>query len=363
MIVRSPSLGVAPSRGSPPSHGGAIDRAAKNYGIPASDWLDLSTGINATAWPVPTIDLIHWQRLPLASELRELKQAAANYYAIPNPDRIVCAPGTQALIQTIPFWFADQGMKAKAHIIGPTYAEHAIGWQRAGFETDIIATTPETRTQHIADILQSPGGTNDIVILVNPNNPDGGVIDSADLIKLAQMAGHHDKWLLIDEAFMDCDPTHSLCPASDTLDRLIILRSLGKFFGLAGLRLGCAVMAPALAANLEDRIGLWAIAGPTLKVAQAAFNDRKWQSDMRKSLAHDGARLDAMIAANCDLALIGGTALFRLYHGKNAAKLANHLGSRGILVRLFDEDKDRIRFGLPGIENDWLRLQKALADF
>ncbi len=346
-----------------PSHGGAIDKAAEKYGIPPQDWLDLSTGINATAWPIPAIDPIHWQRLPLVSELTDLKQAAADYYGIAAPARIVCAPGTQALIQTIPFWFADQGMQGKAHIIGPTYGEHAVGWKRAGFNMETIVTTPDNRARRIADILQIPGGINDIVILVNPNNPDGGLIDSNALTQLARMAADHGKWLLIDEAFMDCNPECSICPQCHELDRLIVLRSFGKFFGLAGLRLGCAVMAPDLAASLTDRIGPWAIAGPALSVARTAFNDRQWQSDMRDRLSKDTERLDALIDARCDLDLIGGTTLFRLYHGTTVIRLADHLGSSGILVRLFDDDANRVRFGLPGQEKDWHRLERALAVF
>ena len=346
-----------------PSHGGAIDKAAEKYGIPPKDWLDLSTGINATAWPVPVIDAIHWQRLPLASELTALKRAAADYYGISDANRIICAPGTQALIQTIPFWFADQGKRATAHIIGPTYAEHVLGWKRAGFRAETIMTTPEDRETAIADILRSPGGIDDIVILVNPNNPDGGLIDQATLIRLARMAAEHEKWLLIDEAFMDCSPAHSICPQCHELDRVIVLRSFGKFFGLAGVRLGCAVMRPDLAADLTDRIGPWAIAGPALAIACAAFDDRAWQSVMRNRLSNDAKRLDALIDTHCHPDLVGGTTLFRLYHVKNAANLADHLGTQGILVRLFDDDADRIRFGLPGPEKDWQRLERALTIF
>lgn len=344
-----------------PSHGGAIDAAAEKYGIAAPDWLDLSTGINATAWPIAAIDAIHWQRLPLASELDALKQAAADYYGISHPNQIACAPGTQALIQTIPFWFADQDRTATVHIIGPTYAEHALGWKRAGFRTETVTTTPENRVSNMADILQSPGGRDDIVILVNPNNPDGGLIDQTTLTELAQLATEHGKWLLIDEAFMDCSPEYSICRQSHKFERMIVLRSFGKFFGLAGLRLGCAVMPPELAAALTDRIGPWAIAGPALTIARAAFEDLVWQTDMRHQLSIDANRLDNLIASLTDLERVGGTILFRLYHGKNAAKLAHHLGTQGILVRLFDDHADRIRFGLPGTEKDWIRLEKALA--
>lgn len=346
-----------------PSHGGAIDAAAEKYGIATPDWLDLSTGINPTAWPITMSDAIHWQRLPLARELDALKQAAADYYGISHANQLVCAPGTQALIQTIPFWFADQSRTATAHIIGPTYAEHALGWKRAGFKTETVTTTPENRVSSMTDILQSSGGRDDIVILVNPNNPDGGLIDRTAMIGLAELAQKHGKWLVIDEAFMDCSPEYSICAECHKFERVIVLRSFGKFFGLAGLRLGCAVMPPEPAADLTDRIGPWAVAGPALIIAQAAFKDRTWQTAMRHQLSINARRLDTLIASLTDLERVGGTTLFRLYHGRNAAKLAHHLGAQGILVRLFEDHADHIRFGLPGAEKDWIRLEKALAGF
>lgn len=342
------------------NHGGAIDVAARKYGIAAADWLDLSTGINPRAYPVPEIDLCHWQRLPLSSELGQLKETAAAYYHAPDASNLVCTPGTQALIQTIPFWLRDINPVAKVHIMGPTYGEHKRCWQRAGNDCNIIETAPDERFGKAHDILTS-AASDTVFILVNPNNPDGKLLSPAEILELGKLAAERDCWMIVDEAFMDCTPDQSACPLIDEMPRTIILRSFGKFFGLAGARLGCAVMAPDLAKNLEQRIGPWAVPGPTIAIGIDAFSNTDWQSQTRARLHADGLRLDDMIARHTNLKPSGATDLFRYYDGAECAELADHLGKAGILVRLFDHDTNKVRFGLPDGDQNWDRLETALS--
>ncbi|MBC07725.1 threonine-phosphate decarboxylase CobD [Thalassospira sp.] len=355
---------IPPTEQSPISHGGAVDRAANRYGIPAKEWLDLSTGINPIAYPVPKIDSTHWQRLPLTSELEDLKAAAKQYYGLPTSAHLVAAPGTQALIQTIPFWLKDRsgGQAGTVNVMGPTYGEHERCWRRAGYDCDIHQTDPADRITHATSILQAaaPGA---VVILVNPNNPDGALFAPSDIVELGKLAHARNCWLLVDEAFMDCKPDQSVCSQIDQMPSTIILRSFGKFFGLAGARLGCAVMAVDLASDLENRIGPWAIPGPTLVVGTTALLDQDWQEDARARLSSDAERLDRIISENSQLVLTGGTSLFRYYEGSDCDALADHLGKQGILVRLFDHDPNKVRFGLPGHERDWDRLEKAMTDW
>jgi cobalamin biosynthetic protein CobC len=356
---------IQPTEQSPINHGGAVDRAASRYGIPASDWLDLSTGINPIAYPVPDIDSVHWQRLPLASELDGLKAAAKSYYNLPSTDHLVCAPGTQALIQMIPFWLNDRmaGHAAtQVHVMGPTYGEHERCWRRAGYQCQIHQTEPDNRIAMASDILATAeAGT--VIILVNPNNPDGAMFAPADIFKLGKFADARNCWLVVDEAFMDCQPDQSVCSRIDQLHTTIVLRSFGKFFGLAGARLGCAVMDRNLATDLENRVGPWAIPGPTMVVGAQAFSDTQWQQQSRTRLKADATRLDDLVTNNSNLALYGGTDLFRYYESKGCVALADHLGQRGILVRLFDHDANKVRFGLPGTEAEWQRLLEAMTDW
>ncbi|KZC97608.1 cobalamin biosynthesis protein [Thalassospira sp. MCCC 1A02803] len=356
---------ITPKKQPPINHGGAVDRAANRYGIPTSDWLDLSTGINPIAYPVPDIENAHWQRLPLTAELDGLKAAAKQYYTLPTTDHLICAPGTQALIQMIPFWLkdrmADQATK-NVHVMGPTYGEHERCWRRAGYHCQTHQTDPADRIAKATDIL-STAETGTVVILVNPNNPDGAMFAPDDIFKLGKLADARSCWLVVDEAFMDCQPDQSVCSQIDQLQNTVVLRSFGKFFGLAGARLGCAVMDCNLATDLESRIGPWAIPGPTMVVGAQAFSDTHWQQQSRTRLTADAARLDDLITKNSRLALSGGTDLFRYYDGKDCVALADHLGHRGILVRLFDHDANKVRLGLPGTGIDWKRIEDAMADW
>lgn len=347
----------------PINHGGAIDAAAQRYGIPANEWLDLSTGINPVAYPVSPIDDVYWQRLPLAAELEQLKVAAKTYYDVPSVTQLVCAPGTQALIQNIPFWFRDQTDDhaiADVHITGPTYGEHERCWTRAGHHCHVHETAPKRRYTQLQDILSTskPGS---VIVLVNPNNPDGGLFAPDDVANLAQLALARACWLLIDEAFMDCRPDHSVCSRIDQMPNTIILRSFGKFFGLAGVRLGFAVMASELAGDLGRRIGPWAVPGPTIAVGTQALQDAHWQQETRARLTSDGLRLDNLIARHSKLEPAGGTDLFRYYDGTDCVRVADHLAQQGILIRLFDHDQNKARFGFPGTASQWDRLEKAMA--
>jgi cobalamin biosynthetic protein CobC len=341
------------------NHGGAVDLAGQKYGIPAEQWLDLSTGINPVAYSVPELDPALWRRLPLASELDQLKDAAKAYYSVPDTGHLVCAPGTQALIQTIPFWIKDQVGKSQVHIFGPTYGEHAQCWTRAGHDCHLHQTSPDQRLDHIRETLATlPKGS--VAVLVNPNNPDGALFEPAMITELANIAQARQCWLVVDEAFMDHHPNQSVCSIINQLPSTIVLRSFGKFFGLAGARLGFAVMAPSLATDLENRIGPWAVPGPTIAVGISALTDHAWQDATRQRLAKDSQRLDRLVTRYSKLVNAGATDLFRYYHSHTCQALADHLAKAGILVRCFDHDPQKIRFGLPGTETDWQRLEAAL---
>lgn len=340
-----------------PDHGGAIDTAMRRYGIPTARWIDLSTGINPVPYPVGDVADAIWHRLPLAHDVAALKTAAAKYYQIPDTRFLCTAPGTQAIIQVLPFMIARHFSGRRVMVAGPTYGEHALAWHRAGFEIIPLASAPGDRADDIRNRMLEA----DIVVLVNPNNPDGGFLSNLEVRKLARDLEAAGKWLILDEAFSDTVPDATLCPAIADLNRTIILRSFGKFFGLAGLRLGFAVANPDITADLEDRLGPWAVSGPAIEIATRAFEDHDWQTQTRQRLAQDAARMDNLITEKTGLKLVGGTDLFRLFNGNNCAQTHDHLARHGIWVRAFADHPDRLRFGLPGTEHHWQRLQTALS--
>jgi cobalamin biosynthetic protein CobC len=202
----------------------------------------------------------------------------------------------------------------------------------------------------------------DVAVVVNPNNPDGRIVKVHQLLDLADALSCRGGLLVVDEAFMDAGPLGAtLC--GDVADRnIVVLRSFGKFFGLAGVRLGFAITAPALATRLAALLGPWAVSGPAIAAGATALADVRWIEAMRDRLAADAWRLDALLIAQ-GMEVIGGTTLFRLVNVDPAERLFRHLGSAGILVRRFPEQPTRLRFGLPGREDAWDRLTAALARY
>ncbi|MEW6467188.1 MAG: threonine-phosphate decarboxylase CobD [Pseudomonadota bacterium] len=318
-------------------HGGRLVAAARQYGIPAADWLDLSTGINPLGWPAPIIPPELWTRLPQEDD--GLTETACHYYGAP---RVLPVAGSQAAIQALPA-LRPPGRVGIPH---PTYAEHAHAWRRGGHE--VVAWTPDRGPDSF-----------DALVLIHPNNPTGTRYSTVQLLDWHARLAARGGWLVVDEAFMDPTPETSLVPFCDR-DGLIVLRSLGKFFGLAGARVGFVMAGVEILGRLHEALGPWTVPGPSRRLAQQALADGAWQAAARPRLFQAGERLARLLAAH-GLAPEGGTALFQWMRTPNAALIADRLARRGILVRRFD-DPPSLRFGLPGQEPDWARLAQALAE-
>lgn len=303
-------------------HGGGIDRACAVYGGTRAEWLDLSTGINPRPYPLPPLDPTCWQTLPDLAAQENLEQAARAFWDVPPEKEVIATPGASAAIAALPsLW--SQGRIA---IPEPTYNEHRAAFAALGW-TVIEEFAPDAAA-----------------LMVHPNNPDGRLWP--DLPDAAPV--------IIDESFCDICPEHShICNPTP-----VILKSFGKFWGLAGLRLGFVITPRQWAAPLRSRLGPWAVSGPALSIGSAALRDRLWAAETRARLAADAAQLDALLV-RAGMQIIGGTTLFRLYEG-DAARLHERLCRAQILTRVFSYAPHWIRFGLPGTEQDWQRLAKAL---
>lgn len=320
-------------------HGGDIDAATRAFGTPSEGWVDLSTGINPVPYPIGEIEPAAWQRLPTASDEAALIDAARAYYRVPDQADLIAAPGTQTIIQ----WLPVVRTKCRVQILGPTYEEHAASWRFRSHAVEMID-----------DIEHADA---DVVIVVNPNNPDGRTIDPDMLSRTAKRLSGRGI-LIVDEAFTDVVPEISVTPRTGQ-PGLLVLRSFGKFFGLAGLRLGFAIGTAFEIDRLRHAIGPWAIAGPALHIGAQAVADRTWQADTRARLMADAARLDRILG-EAGMNLVGGTPLYRLVRADNAPAIYDKLGRAGIMVRKFDYEPTWLRFGLPGVESAWARLEHAL---
>jgi L-threonine-O-3-phosphate decarboxylase len=320
-------------------HGGNLRHAAVKYGIPLSDWLDLSTGINPNGWSVPPIPPNCWQRLPEDDD--GLVDAARAYYLAPH-----CLPvaGSQAALLTLPALRTH----CRVGMIAPSYAEHAHAWQRAGHEL----VTLDANDIRIDEI--------DVLLLVHPNNPTGATYTRSQLLAWRAQLANRGGWLIIDEAYIDADPSHSLAADSD-LDGLIVLRSLGKFFGLAGARVGFVLAAPDLLQILQNAIGPWTVSHAARWLARQALQDSTWQARARQQLQADALQLSALLQQH-SLTPQGGTHLFQWLTHPHAADLHHYLAQNGILTRLFTEPAS-LRIGLPARAVGWVRLEKALMNW
>ena len=330
---------------SPPIHGGRLRLAAARLGIPLSDWLDLSTGINPRGWPIPALSgrdwASAWSRLP--EEDDGLERAAADYY---GTDRPLPVAGSQAAIQALPMLRGPSLVGVPA--VG--YREHAYAWGRAGHRIVALPDGDPT-VDGLLDRL-------DVLVVINPNNPTGQRRSATTLLDWHGRLARRGGWLVVDEAFLDCQPGESLAPHVG-VPGLLVLRSLGKFFGLAGARVGFVLTEPGLCDRLRVLLGPWALPGPSRLVAILALQDRAWQAAARGSLPVASARLAGLLARQ-RLPPQGGTELFQWAPTQDAAALYAALARRSVLVRPF-EDPPSLRFGLPADESQWVRLGDALA--
>ncbi len=321
-------------------HGGNLAAASARFGKPDGGWLDLSTGINPFSYPLPPLDMESWTRLPDAAAEAALIAAARRRYNASNAE-IVAAAGSQTLIQRL----AELRSPGRVAIVSPAYAEHARCWAAAGHE--VVAF----------DGRELPRGA-DVCIVVNPNNPDGRVIARGTLASFYERLAVRGGVLIVDEAFADVAPQISIADWAGQ-PGLVVLRSFGKFFGLAGLRLGFALTDQQTAARLGEALGPWAVSGPALEIGRRALTDDDWAEAMRRRLKDAAQGLDDMLAEH-GLKVRGGTHLFRLVETADAARLHAALAGNGVWTRIFDHTPDWLRIGLPGGEAAIARLARAL---
>lgn len=317
-------------------HGGRLAEARALYG--GEDWLDLSTGINPTPWPGAKDLAVDWQRLPDEMDLQELEREAASYFGV-DPTFVCAVPGSEIGLRLL----RDIGVMPTAYVM-PAYRTHA----------DLVM--PRIALEPIA--LPWSSGS---LILANPNNPDGRILHRQVLgeqLAVTEAAVH---WLVIDEAFADTVPEASFASEIGDDRRLIIFRSFGKFFGLAGVRLGFVLGPRSVIAAYRAKLGSWPLSSAALVIGTAAYRDRAWIGSMRSILPGQAASLDAVLAHH-GLEPFGACPLFRLIETTDAAALFDRLARHSILTRPFDENRRWLRVGLPGSAEDLVRLDRALSD-
>ncbi len=320
-------------------HGGRLADACARFGGGPSQWLDLSTGINPVAWQVPEDIAVDWRALPEPAALARLERVAAAHFGCP-PSLCAAVPGSET------------GLRLVARLLGlpGLYRPPAYGTYRAAF----------AQAGAIADFADLPDRATALV-LGNPNNPDGHVMPPADLLALLGHQQRHEGWLIVDEAFADCDPGTSIAAEVAAGRRLVVVRSFGKFFGLAGLRLGFVIAPQDVLQALRDALGDWPVHAAALAIGAAAYADATWISHTRRDLVARAAALDGLLERH-GLRPGGACPLFRLITAPRAGDWFAPLARRHILTRPFADDADRLRVGLPPDHAALERLDRALAE-
>lgn len=306
-------------------HGGGLDGAVRQYGGQRADWIDLSTGINLHPYEIGALSASDWAELPDHGAFQHLVEAARSFWSVPAEAAVLPTPGASAIIARIPA-LAPAG---KVRIDMPTYNEHAAAFSAQGW--DVQGNSPA-----------------DARVIVHPNNPDGRIWQASDA---------DAPLTVIDESFCDVTPERSLIHLAGG-PGVVVLKSFGKFWGLAGLRLGFAIGHPDLIARLSDLTGPWAVSGPALRVGRAALSDPAWADATRARLADEAARLDTLVVGSGGT-LVGGTSLFRLYDVGDAAAWQARLAKAQIWSRAFPYSRTFLRLGLPP-HDAWHRLEAAL---
>lgn len=332
-----------------PEHGGQLQAAVRRWNIPRAHWLDLSTGINPVPWPVPDIPPEVWHRLPEQDDgLEEIIRAWAG-----APDSACCLPvaGSQAAIMALPAVRARLHGRGRVAVPVPGYREHGHAWSRAGFE--VIGIPQDVLEQEDLSWLDSV----DVVVWIQPNNPTGQILAPALLRAWHQRLQARAGWLIVDEAFLPIGDDRSLAVISG-LNGLVVLKSAGKFFGLAGLRAGSVLVSEGMASALLSELGPWSVSGPARCLLAQMLQDRSWQKTALNRLRRQSERMRCLLVER-GVGETRGTVLFRYMEHTRAHVIGDHLARQGILIRTFDYPL-AIRVGLPGAEDEWQRLERAL---
>jgi cobalamin biosynthetic protein CobC len=322
-------------------HGGNLHEASQRYGIPHAQWIDLSTGINPHGYPVPPVPADAWRRLPDAGD--GFAACAAHYYGAPDARHVLPVAGSQAAIRALPQLIP----RATVAIAPLTYSEYAPAFERAVHRIvplDIACDALPDDVTH--------------AVVVNPNNPTADHLSTAKLLQWHAQLAARGGTLVVDEAFTDAMPTAASLAACAGRPGLVVLRSPGKFFGLAGARAGFVLSDPVLLARLRDLLGAWTVSGPARHAVSAALTDLAWQAQMRVQLAAQSARLTGLLQAQRFSPK--STPLFAWTDDPRAAALHHELALRGIWTRLFPASAS-VRFGLPASEDEWLRFEQGLS--
>ncbi|GFE60282.1 threonine-phosphate decarboxylase CobD [Geobacter sp. AOG2] len=257
-------------------HGGTVFATARRMGVPLSSLTDFSASINPLGL-APSVkaaidgaldSLVHY---PDAGH-EEMKEALGRYHGLPA-DRFVVANGSTELIYQLPAVLSGR----RALLAAPCFSEYERALKRQQWETDYFLLSPEDGFSLDAGRLEAKLAEGyDAFYLCNPGNPSGTLYPPHTVEQVCELCNAAGTFLVLDEAFMDFCEEASAKHAVATSDNVLILRSMTKFFGIPGLRLGYAMAHERLCRSIDARGVPWNVNTLALAAGTASLADREY---------------------------------------------------------------------------------------
>lgn len=326
-------------------HGGNIYAVARELNRHPDEILDFSASINPLG-PSPMV----WKAMVAARKLVahypdpscwELRQALGQRWGI-DPEQIVVGNGSMELIDAIP---RTLNLK-RLVVVHPTFSEYERAMARAdGSVVTIYAkraqdyAIPLDSLVRLLDSLDSKEGealSLDGLMLCNPNSPTGQTCSVEEVSYLAKLAARRRLWLVLDEAFADYCPERSVLPQAASWPRVIVLRSMTKFYALPGLRVGYAVASRSVARRLRTHLSPWSVNTIGQVAALAALGDQAHAEKSLRFMARERDRFASLLRALPGCQVIGPSANYifvELPRGWRARTATDRLRREGLLIR------------------------------
>lgn len=320
-------------------HGGNVHAVARESNRRLDRLIDFSASINPLG-PSPSAlqairaglpQIVHYPDPDCVA----LRQALADRWRLP-PDRFLVGNGSSELIYLLPRALSIR----RALIVGPTFSEYERAVVAAGGRaTHIHAKRNEQYRpplDKVAGAIQQARTKVDALFLCNPNSPTGLVIQAEEVLRLAKMGARQGIWVIVDETFTEYCEEATVLPLIAKLPRLLVLRSMTKFYALPGLRLGYLAGSSDLLARIRGQQPPWSVNHLAQTAALAALKDRL---HARKSLAYmerERPRLVRNLEALPGVKVFPSAANFLLIElppSWPAAVCAKALSQQGLLIR------------------------------
>jgi cobalamin biosynthetic protein CobC len=331
------------------NHGGQLENIKRAYPNQALPWIDLSTGISPYAYTVSDNDIRTIDLKCLPQDHNCLTQAAYEYY---GTKQLSVIPGSMWAIQMLPVIRKLTANDPRPVLLPRQgFNEHGKAWTGQGYNIETYERLPTLDQLNRAQVC----------IVINPNNPTGSLIEMAELTGILNILSASNAWLIVDEAFIDPYQNLKYSMSSQTnKEGLIVLRSFGKFFGLAGLRLGAILANKEIQIQVSMMLNNWSLSNVSQAIGQKAWQDKAWQAETKDKLIISGERLQTLFT-KLNYKTVG-TVFFQTLYMANAKEFYQYLLSSGIYTRFLDK-QDGVRFGLPSLESQWERLELVITSF